>query len=173
MKASTAAIVTAQKTARQPKASMMKLPVSGARIGDTLNTSIKSDISLVASGPVCRSRTTARGTTMPVDRAQPLQQPEEDQPLDVGRQRRADAGDREDDEAAIHDRLAAIHVGQRPDDQRPDGEGEEDDDEAHLHGERAGAEIGADGRQGRQVHVDCEGADGRNQAEHDRDAEES
>ncbi len=42
----------------------MKLPASGARMGLTLKTSISSDISRVASAPVCRSRTTARVITL-------------------------------------------------------------------------------------------------------------
>ena len=45
--------------------------MSGARIGDTLNTSISSDISRAASVPVCRSRTMARGTTMPAQAPSP------------------------------------------------------------------------------------------------------
>ncbi|MNL54856.1 hypothetical protein D3C87_1782230 [compost metagenome] len=44
---------------------MTALPVSGARIGEMLNTSIKSDISRAACTPVCMSRTMARGMTMP------------------------------------------------------------------------------------------------------------
>ena len=56
--------MTAQNTLRQPKASISRLPASGARMGDTLNTSISMDISRAASVPVCRSRTTARGITI-------------------------------------------------------------------------------------------------------------
>ena len=59
-----ATMVTATNTARQPKGTMMALPISGARIGDTLKTSMIVDISLVASMPVWRSRMTARGITM-------------------------------------------------------------------------------------------------------------
>ena len=66
-----------------------------------------------------------------------------------------------------------MDVGQRTDDERPDSEGQEHHDEAHLHGHGAGLQFGADRRQRRQVHVDGEGADGRNQAEHNRDAQKS
>ncbi|MNT39881.1 hypothetical protein D3C72_1761650 [compost metagenome] len=67
----TAAMVTAQNTPRQPVKAMTRLPASGARIGDTLNTSISSDISRAASVPVCRSRTTARGIAMPAAAPRP------------------------------------------------------------------------------------------------------
>ena len=50
---------------------MTKLPVSGARIGDTLKTSMSSDISRTASEPVCRSRTIARGMTAPAPAPMP------------------------------------------------------------------------------------------------------
>jgi hypothetical protein len=69
--ASTAATVTAQNTARQPLHSIKKLPNSGARMGDTLNTSVSNAVRLAASSPVCRSRTTARGTTMPAQAPRP------------------------------------------------------------------------------------------------------
>ena len=59
-----AAIVIATNAARQPNGTISALPTSGAKIGETLNTSITSPISLVASTPVCRSRTTARGITV-------------------------------------------------------------------------------------------------------------
>ena len=68
---SAARTVTTQNTPRQPAASITKLPASGARIGETLNTSISSDISRAASVPVCRSRTTARGITMPAQAPSP------------------------------------------------------------------------------------------------------
>ena len=44
--------VTAQNTLRQPKDSISRLPVSGARMGDTLKTSISIDIRRAASAPV-------------------------------------------------------------------------------------------------------------------------
>jgi hypothetical protein len=55
---------TSQKIARHPSDSITTLPTSGARIGETLNTSISIAMSCVASGPVCRSRTIARGITI-------------------------------------------------------------------------------------------------------------
>jgi hypothetical protein len=58
-----AATPTATNAARQPNGMINALPVNGARIGDTENTSITSDISLVASAPVWRSRMIARGIT--------------------------------------------------------------------------------------------------------------
>ena len=104
--------------------------------------------------------------------AEPLQEAEGDQPFDVGRQRRADAADREQRQADIERRLAADHVGDRADDDLAETHRQEEDQQAHLHGGGAGAEILADRRQRRQIHVDGEGADGRQKAEHDRDAEE-
>jgi len=47
------------------ESAITKLPIPGARIGETLITSMSIDISLVASCPVWRSRTIARGTTIP------------------------------------------------------------------------------------------------------------
>ena len=44
--------VMAQNTLRQPARSISRLPASGARIGETLNTSISSPIMRVASCPV-------------------------------------------------------------------------------------------------------------------------
>ena len=69
--ASTAATITATKTARQPNGTISALPVSGARIGETLNTSMTSDISRVASTPVWRSRMIARGITIIADAPSP------------------------------------------------------------------------------------------------------
>ena len=43
---------TAQNTARQPKGMMIWLPMKGARMGDTLSTSMISAIMRVASMPV-------------------------------------------------------------------------------------------------------------------------
>ena len=45
-------MVRTAKTPRQPKAPITKLPVRGARIGEMLTVSIRSDISRVASWPV-------------------------------------------------------------------------------------------------------------------------
>ncbi len=79
--ASSAAMVIARNTARQPSGTISALPASGAKIGDTLNTSITRPISRVAAMPVCRSRTTARGITvtaaapMPCSSRQPISQP--------------------------------------------------------------------------------------------------
>ena len=58
------AMVTPTKTARQPKGTISALPVSGARIGETLKTNMISAISRVASTPVWRSRMMARGITI-------------------------------------------------------------------------------------------------------------
>ena len=63
--------MTAQNTPRQPATAITPLPTSGAKMGETLNTSISSDISRAASAPVCRSRTTARGITMPAAAPKP------------------------------------------------------------------------------------------------------
>ena len=55
----------AQKIMRQSPAASAVLPASGARMGATLMTSINVAMSCAASGPVYRSRTTARAMTMP------------------------------------------------------------------------------------------------------------
>ena len=47
-----AASATAQNTPRQPATAITPLPTSGARMGETLNTSISSDIIRAASLPV-------------------------------------------------------------------------------------------------------------------------
>ena len=47
-----AAPVSTPKTVRHPKAPIMKLPVSGARIGEMLTMSIRRDMMRVASCPV-------------------------------------------------------------------------------------------------------------------------
>ena len=90
-------MVTATKTARQPNGTISALPASGARIGDTLKTSITSDISRVASTPVWRSRMIARGTTITDGRADALQEAEGDQPLDARRKAAADRAEEKSD----------------------------------------------------------------------------
>ena len=67
----TAATSTTQNTERHPASWMTKLPVSGARMGEILNTSINNDIRRVASMPVCKSRTIARGITIPAHAPNP------------------------------------------------------------------------------------------------------
>ena len=62
---SSAARVTAQNTARQPDQAITALPTKGARIGETLNTNVTSDINRAAAGPVWRSRAIASGMTIP------------------------------------------------------------------------------------------------------------
>ena len=59
------------KIQRHPASATTRLPASGARIGETLNTSISIAPSRAASTPVCRSRTTARGMTMPAQAPTP------------------------------------------------------------------------------------------------------
>ena len=104
--------------------------------------------------------------------AEPLDEAEGDQPFDRRRQRRADAARRKQREADIERRLAADHVGDRADDDLPEAHRQEEHQQAHLHGGGAGAEALADRRQRRQIHVDGEGADGRQKAEDDCRAEE-
>jgi hypothetical protein len=70
-KAATAPTATAQNTLRQPATSISRLPASGARIGETLTTSMSKAIRRAAAWPVCRSRTTARGITMPAQAPRP------------------------------------------------------------------------------------------------------
>ena len=165
-------MVTAQNTARQPKPSMMKLPVSGARIGETENTSMSIDISLAASLPVCRSRTTARGTTMPGLAPKPCRTRKAISHSMVGRKCGTDAAGDEQHQAGIEQRLAAIHVRKRTDDDLAESHGKEKDQQAHLHRHGAGLQIRADRGKRGKIHVDGERTDGGQQAEHDRDAEE-
>ena len=172
MSPSAAATRTTQNTARQPPSAITPLPASGARIGEMLKTSIRSDMSFAASGPVWRSRTTARGTTVPAQAPRPWTKTEGDEPFDGGCQRAADAADHEQHEADIQRQLAPEHVGKRAVDELAGAERHEEDHEAHLHLTDAGAEIGADGRQGRQIHIDGEGSDRAEQAQHDREADE-
>ena len=104
--------------------------------------------------------------------AKALQEAEGDQPFDGRRHCRTDAADHEQRKAAIERQLAADHVGDRPDDDLAETHRQEEDQQAHLHGGGAGVQIRADRRQSGQIHVDGERADGGQQAEHDRDAEE-
>jgi hypothetical protein len=53
------------KIARQPNTCSISPPKSGARIGATPITSTSRDNIRAAAAPECRSRTTARATTMP------------------------------------------------------------------------------------------------------------
>ena len=66
-----AAPVSTPKTVRHPKAPIMKLPVSGARIGEMLTMSIRRDMMRVASCPVRMSRTMARGMVIPAQAPKP------------------------------------------------------------------------------------------------------
>ncbi len=56
---------------RQPTRCITPLPASGASIGEIEITSITIAISRVASGPLCRSRMIARGTTITVAAPRP------------------------------------------------------------------------------------------------------
>jgi len=62
---STATTASATNTSRQLHNEITTLPANGARIGDTLITSISNAIRRAASWPVYRSRTIARGITIP------------------------------------------------------------------------------------------------------------
>ena len=166
---SSATTVTATNTARQPNGTISALPVSGARIGDTLNTSMTSDISRVASTPVCRSRMMARGMTITEAAPMPCTKRKNDQPLD----RSAPAAQPIEPSANTHQaeierRLAPDHVGHRAIDDLADAERDEERHQRHLRRRRRGVQVGRDGRQRRQVHVDRERPDRRQQAEHDR-----
>ena len=116
--------------------SITMLPVSGARIGETLKTSISSDISRAASTPVWRSRTIGARDDHAGGGADALDEAEGDQHVDVGRERAADAAEREEREAEIERRLAADHVGDRAVDDLAEAEGDEERRQAHLHRHR-------------------------------------
>ena len=65
-RASSPATARTTKISRQLPIAISPLPASGASIGEIEMTSITIAISRVASGPVCRSRMIARGTTITV-----------------------------------------------------------------------------------------------------------
>ncbi len=109
----TAAMVVATNTARQPNGTISALPPSGARIGDTQNTSITSAISFVASGPVCRSRMMRARDHAHGGGAEALDKTERDQPRHARRQTRSRSAGDEQRQTRIERRLAAIDVGQR------------------------------------------------------------
>ncbi|MCY1238036.1 hypothetical protein D9M72_507540 [compost metagenome] len=88
-----------------------------------------------------------------------LQETEGDQRLDISRKRAADAGDGKETDAEIKRRLAAPDIRKRTVDQLRNGEGDEEREQAELHDAGFGSQVFADRRQGRQIHVDCEGTD--------------
>ena len=102
-----------QKISRQSPNTVTRLPASGARMGETLKTSISRDISCAAAGPVCRSRDDGAGDDDAGAGAHALQEAEADEPVDRRRQRAADRADDVKDEAQIERPLAAEHVGKR------------------------------------------------------------
>jgi hypothetical protein len=163
----TAASGTAQNTARQPKLSISTLPVSGARIGDTLNTSISSDISRAASLPVCRSRTTARGTTMPAQAPRPCTKRSAIS-ASIWAPARSRCCRREQRQAEIQRRLAAHHVRHRPVDHLAERRARRRTRSGWPAPRPGWRPAPARWWAGRQVHVDGEGADGGDQAQHQR-----
>ena len=98
--------------------------------------------------------------------AKALQEAQRHQGVDVGGQRATDAGEREQGQAGVERRLAAHHVGHRAVEQLPQTDGEEERSEGELHRPHLGAQAAPDVGQRGQVHVDGEGADGREQAQH-------
>ena len=116
----------------------------------------------------------ARGTTMPAQAPSPCRKRKAISHSMVGASAAADAADREQREADIERRLAADHVGDRPEDDLAEAEGRgRTISRLICTAAVLGVQVRADRRQRRQVHVDGEGADGGQQAEHDRDAEKS
>jgi hypothetical protein len=75
-------------------------------------------------------------------------------------------GDREQRDAGDERRLAAVAVGDRAEGELPEREAEKVGGERVLHARRAGAELGLQRGQRRQVHVDRERADRHDQPEH-------
>ena len=167
-----AASVTAQNTPRQPANAMTALPASGARIGDTLNTSISSDISRAASVPVCRSRTTARGIAMPAAAPRPCTKRSAISLWISVASAQPTLASANSTQPEVHRRLAPHHVRDRPVEQLARAQRDEERRQAHLHRADVGIQALTDGRQGRQVHVDGEGADGREQAQQQGHLEE-
>ena len=85
----------AQKITRQLKNSVNMLPASGARIGETLKTSMVVAISRAASWPVWRSRMIARVITMLAQAPTPWRKRRAIKRLGAGRQAAPDAANDE------------------------------------------------------------------------------
>ena len=88
-----------------------------------------------------------------------------DQHFDGRRQRAAHAAYRKDHQPGINGWLAPEHITDRPVEQLAHANDHEEHRQAHLHRCRRGVQAGAEGGQGRQVDVDGEGADSRDQAQ--------
>ena len=97
--------------------------------------------------------------------AEALEKAEADQPSDGRRGGAADRAEHEQREAEIKRRLATDHVRNRTVSDLTDAEGDKESHQRHLRRARGSGETGRDRRQRRQVHVDCEGSDGGQQAE--------
>ena len=143
-------MVTATNTARQPNGTISALPVSGARIGDTLNTSMTSDISRVASMPVCRSRMMARGMTITDEAPMPWTTRKKISHSMLGASAQPTEPAMKSAKADIERRLAADHVGDRPVDDLADAERHEEDTSvicvAAVDALRSAAMVGSAGR---------------------------
>ena len=161
----------AQKITRQLKNAVSVLPASGARIGETLKTSMVVAISRAASCPVCRSRMMARGITMAAQEPTPCRKRNAIRVSTLGAKLQPMPRKDEQPQAEIKRRLAAESVGQRPVDDLADGDREEEAHQAHLHGADIDLELAGDGRERRQVHVDGKGPDGGQHAEDERVAQ--
>ena len=101
-----------------------------------------------------------------------LEEPEGDQGFRAAGEAAPDAPEDEQDQADIERRLAAESVGQGAVDDLADGHRSEEAGQAHLHGADIRPEVAGDRREGRKVHVDGEGSDGGQDAEHERVAQE-
>ena len=104
----------AQKMTRQLKNSVNVLPASGARIGETLKTSIVVAIRRAASWPVCRSRMIARVITMLAQAPTPWTKRRAISASALGREAAPDAADDEQRQPEIDRRFAADAIGNRP-----------------------------------------------------------
>ncbi len=99
-----------------------------------------------------------------------LHQPRRHQRADARREGAAEGPGEEDRQPDIERRLAAELVAERAIGQLRDAEGGKEQAERRLHRLGAGAEVGGDMRQRRQIHVDRERPDGAEQADDQRDA---
>ena len=102
--------------------------------------------------------------------AQPLQQAPGQQRFNAARQRAAHAGHEEKRHAAVQRQLAPDHVGHWPVQQLAKAQRQKKGGQAPLHRTHRGMQRAANVWQGRQVHVDGKGANGRKQAENQREA---
>ena len=102
--------------------------------------------------------------------AERLKKAERDQRVDALGSRTSDRRDHEERQSEIQDRLAAQPIRERPVEGLTDRDADEVCGQAGLDNARSGPELARDGRQRRQIHVDCQRTDRRQRAQNEREA---